>query len=49
MCIFEEFRYGKHVGAGIHHDEEEHSRQVKPGNVGIVLHNFVQQVGHLLD
>ena len=40
--------HGQHVGAGVHHDEEEDAREVEPLQVGVVLHHQVHQVGHLL-
>jgi len=30
MCVFKEAGDGQNVGAGVHHDEEEHAIQVQP-------------------
>ncbi len=40
--------HGQHVGAGVHHDEEEDSGQVEPLEVRVILHHQVQQVGYFL-
>ncbi len=40
--------HGQHVGAGVHHDEEEDSGQVEPLEVRVILHHQVQQVGDFL-
>ena len=49
MGIFEEFHDWKHIGTGIHHDEEEYACQVQPRHIWIVTHDLIQQVRHLLD
>ena len=46
--VLEEARDGKHIGAGVHHDEEEGARQVEPRQAWVVLHHQEQQRGHLL-
>lgn len=38
----------QHVGAGVHHDEEEDSGEVEPLQVRVILHHQVQQVGYFL-
>lgn len=38
----------QHVGARVHHDEEEDAGQIEALQVGVVLHHQVQDVGHLL-
>lgn len=38
----------QHVGAGVHHNEEEDAGEVEALQVGVVLHHQVQHVGHLL-
>ena len=49
VCILEESCNWQNVGAGVHHDEEEHATEVHPGQGGIILHDQVQQRGYLLD
>ena len=38
----------QHVGASVHHDEEEHPSEVETLQIGVVLHHQIHQVGHLL-
>ena len=42
VCILEEVGNGEDVEAGVHHDEEEHTRLENTGKVGVVPHNVVQ-------
>lgn len=37
----------KHIGACVHHDEEEDTSQIETLQVGVVLHHQVQNIGHL--
>lgn len=45
MCVPSD---GQHVGAGVHHDEEEDPGEVESLQVRVVLHHHVQQIGHFL-
>ena len=48
MCVFEESCNGQDIGSRVHLDEEEHTSQVQAGQVRVVLHDLVQERGHLL-
>lgn len=39
--------YRKHVGARVHHDEEEDPSKIEALQIGVVLHHQVQNVSHL--
>lgn len=47
-CIFDRSPCNrKHVGACVHHDEEEDSSEIEALQIGVVLHHQVQKVGYL--
>ena len=48
MGVFEEASHRQHVGASVHHHEEERSGQIEPRHAWVVLHHQVQQEGDLL-